>query len=70
MELANDVVFLSLVNAFFMKARLRDIEEFGFRFKEILFVDTPPKPFPQFGIQLGCVHIKKGYVGDCKVGEL
>jgi len=27
---------------------------------------TPPKPWPQFGIQLGVVHLQKGYKGDTK----
>lgn len=63
MEIADNIVFLSLINAFFMKARMRDMKEMGFGFHTILSVDTPPKPWPQFGIQLGAVHIKKDYNG-------
>ena len=66
MEISDNVIFLSLVNAFFFKARFRDIKEAGFGFKEIVFVDTPPKPWPQMGIQLGVVHLQKGYKGDTK----
>ena len=64
MQISDNVVFLSLVNAFFFKARFRDIKEHGFGFKEIVFIETPPKPWPQFGIQLGVVHLQKGYRGD------
>jgi len=66
MEIADNVIFLSLINAFFFKARFRDIKEAGFGFKEIITVDTPPPPWPQFGIQLGVVHLQKGYTGDTK----
>ena len=66
MEIADNVIFLSLINAFFFKARFRDIKEQGFGFKEIIAVDTPPQPWPQFGIQLGVVHLQKGYTGDTK----
>lgn len=61
MKSADNVIFLCLVNAFFMKARIRDIRSAGFGFKEILFVDTPPKPWPQTGFALGAVHIQKGF---------
>ncbi len=66
MEVSDNVVFLCLINAFFMKARLRDIHSSGFGIKEILCVDTPPKPWPQTGFQLGAVHIQRGYKGDIK----
>lgn len=56
-------VFLCLVNAFFMKARMRDMREAGFGMKEILFVPTPPKPWPQTGFALGAVHVQRGYAG-------
>lgn len=63
MEVADNVVFLCLVNAFFMKARQQDIVDAGFAMKEILFVPTPAKPWPQTGFSLGAVHIQKGYLG-------
>lgn len=66
MEVADNVVFLCLVNAFFMKARQRDMKEHGFGMKEILFVDTPPPPWPQTGFSLGAVHIQRGYDGPVK----
>lgn len=68
MTVSNNVVFLCLVNAFFMKARVRDIAAAGFALKEILYVDTPPKPWPQTGFQLGAVHVQRGYKGLVKIG--
>ena len=66
MELADNIVFLSLINAFFMKARLRDMKESNFNFHTIMCLATPPAPWPQFGIQLGAIYIKKDYNGDVK----
>lgn len=65
-EVANNVVFLSLGNAFFFTARLRIVRSMGFGFKEIIFIDHPPKPWPKFGAQLAVTHIQKGYNGACK----
>ena len=62
MEVANNVVFLQLINATFYKARLRDMNNNNFKIKEIWCIDTP-KEFPQFGFQMGCVHYKKDYKG-------
>lgn len=70
MEISRNVVFLCLVNAFFMKARMRDMADAGFDLKEILFVPTPPKPWPQTGFALGAVHIQRGYKGDVKMSNL
>lgn len=63
MEVADNVVFLCLVNAFFMRARQKDMLEAGFGMKEILFVPTPAKPWPQTGFSLGAIHIQKNYFG-------
>lgn len=68
MKLADNVVFLSLVNAWFMKARVADVREAGFGMREILFVDTPGKPWPQTGFQLGAVWVQRGYEGSVRVG--
>jgi len=62
MEVANNIVFLQLINASFFKARLRDIKQQKFGIKEIWCIDTP-KEFPQFGFQMGCVHYCKNYTG-------
>ena len=63
MEVADNIVFLQLINATFYKARLRDLKSKNFGIKEIWMIDTP-KEFPQFGFQMGCVHYQKNYKGN------
>lgn len=63
MVVADNVVFLALLNAWFMKARVADVRKAGFGLVEILMLDTPPKPWPQTGFQLAAVHAKRGYTG-------
>lgn len=63
MEVADNIVFLQLINATFYKARLRDMFNNNFGIKEIYMVDTP-KEFPQFGFQLGCVYYARNYSGE------
>lgn len=70
MRVADNVVFLCLVNAFFMKARQKDMADAGFGMKEILFVPTPPKPWPQTGFSLGAVHIQRGWKGPLEMFPL
>ncbi len=61
-ELADNVVFLITINHFTaLKARFRDMEKAGFAIREIALVDTPPKPWPQSGFQLGAIHFQRGY---------
>lgn len=60
---ADNVVFLCLGNALFFKKRIRLINQANFGFKEIVFIDTPPPPWPQFGIQMAVVHLQKDYRG-------
>ena len=63
-NLAENVVFLQFVNAFFMKARVRLMKEYGFEIKDIWYIDTPPKPWPQTGFQVGCIYwTRKGMEG-------
>lgn len=63
MEVADNVVFLALLNAWFMRARVADMRKAGFGIVEVLMVDTPPKPWPQTGFQLAAVHAKRGHRG-------
>jgi len=63
MALADNIVFLSLVNAFFMRARVQDMRMAGFGIVEIRMIPTPPKPWPQTGFQLGATYIRRGYTG-------
>lgn len=69
MQIADNIVFLQLINATFYKARLRDIFNNGFGIKEIALLDTPPE-FPQYGFQLGCVYYKKQHKGDIKFSKI
>ena len=68
-QVADNVIFLQLINAIWYKARLRDMKERGFGIKEIVFVDTP-KEFPQFGFQLGCVYFKRKYKGRVIISKI
>ncbi len=61
MEIADNVIFLCLTNAWFMRARQRDMREVGFGMVEILDLPMPPKPWPQTGFYLSATHIAKGY---------
>jgi len=66
MEVADNIVFLQLINATFYKARLRDMWNKNFGIKEIYAIKTP-KEFPQFGFQMGCVYYKKNWIGETKI---
>jgi hypothetical protein len=66
MEVADNIVFLQLINATFYKARLRDIREKNFSIVEIWCIDTP-KEFPQFGFQMGCIYYRRDYKGNIKI---
>lgn len=67
MEIASNVVYLTTINHYTTKRRIRDIRELGFGMKEIYCVPTPAKPFPQLGFQLAAVHIQKDYTGKIEV---
>jgi hypothetical protein len=56
-------VFLCLINAWFMRARQRDMQEMGFGLVEILHVPVPPPPWPQAGFSLGAGWIRRGWTG-------
>jgi len=70
MQVSSNVVFLVTLNHFQTKARMRMIENAGFRFKEIALVETPPLPWPQSGFQVAAVHIQRGWNGDCKFSKI
>jgi hypothetical protein len=67
MRVSDHVVFLSLINAFWMRARLADVKAEGFGFVELLMLDTPPLPWPQTGFQLGATYLRRGYAGPTKL---
>ena len=62
MTLAKNIVFLTSINHYATKARLRDMLQANFGIKEFYCFDTP-KSFPQSGFQLAAVHTQLGYTG-------
>lgn len=70
MEIAPNVVFLALLNAWFMRARMEDMRRARFGIVEALLLDTPSKPWPQTGFQLAAVHIKRGHTGPMNFTQL
>ena len=67
MEVSDNIVYLTTINHYTTKARLRDIYSKGFGIKEFYCVQTPEKPWPQLGFQLAAVHVQRGYTGDIKM---
>ena len=64
MQVADNVVFLCLINAWFMRARQRDICQAGFGLVEVLHIEKlPPKPWPQAGFSLGAGWLRRGWNG-------
>ena len=62
MTLADNIVYLTSINHYTTKARLRDMRQAGFGLKEFYCFDTP-KSFPQSGFQLAAVHTQRGWTG-------
>lgn len=63
MDCADNVVFLCLINAWFMTARQRDIRQAGFGLVEILCLPSPLPPWPQAGFALGAGWLRRGWQG-------
>ena len=59
-----NIVFLDKINAWGTTARLNLIEEAGWEIVEKARVKQPKKPFPQMGMQLAAVHIRRGRSGN------
>ncbi len=62
MSLTDNIVFLTSINHYATKARIRDMLSANFGIKEFYCFDTP-KSFPQSGFQLAAVHTQRGYTG-------
>ena len=62
MEIADNIVYLTSINHYTTKARLRDMTQAGFGIKEFYCFDTP-KSFPQSGFQLAAVHTQREWIG-------
>lgn len=67
MKVANNIVYLTTINHYTTKKRIRDMRENDFAIKEIYCVPTPRKPWPQLGFQLGAIHTQRGYSGDIRM---
>jgi len=60
MEVADNIVYLTSINHYTTKRRIRDMRDAGFGIKEFYCIPTP-KTFPQSGFQLAAVHTQRGY---------
>jgi hypothetical protein len=66
--ISDNIIFLITVNHLIgLRRRLSDMNKAGFGIKEILFVDTPPPPWPQSGFQLGALHLQRGWKNKTKL---
>ena len=63
MKVADNIVYLTTINHYTTKRRIREMRENNFAIKEIYCVPTPTKPWPQLGFQLAAVHTQRGYDG-------
>jgi len=67
LRVADNVVFGPVkIDIMSSKKRNRMIRDLGHRLKEVVIIDTPPRPFPQTGFQYYCFHWQRGYEGDVK----
>lgn len=64
MKISNNIVYLTTINHYTTKKRIRDMRENNFAIKEIYCVPTPKNPWPQLGFQLGAIHTQRGYSGE------
>lgn len=67
MKVADNIVYLTTINHYTTKKRIRDMRKYNFSIAEIYCVSTPTKPWPQLGFQLAAVHTKRNYNGDIKM---
>ena len=63
MRIADNIVYLTTINHYTTKRRIRDMKEKGFGIKEFYCVNTPTKPWQGSGFQLGAVHTKRDWSG-------
>lgn len=66
MTISKNIVYLTTINHYTTKRRIRDMISARFSLKEIYCVATPKKEFPQLGFQLGAIHTQKDWDGDIK----
>jgi hypothetical protein len=63
MQVSNNIVFLALVNAWFVRARQEDIRRAGFGMVELFEVPVPAAPWPRFGMTLAAGWLRRGWEG-------
>ena len=63
MRISDNIVYLTTINHYTTKRRIREMREYNFAIKEIYCVDTPKKQWPQLGFQLAAVHTQRDYSG-------
>ena len=66
MKISKNIVYLTTINHYTTKRRIRDMISAKFSLKEIYCVPTPKKDFPQLGFQLAAVYTQRNYKGDTK----
>ncbi|MDO5527871.1 MAG: hypothetical protein Q4F71_00555 [Paracoccus sp. (in: a-proteobacteria)] len=69
LKIADNIVFLCVLNHFTTKRRIVLIREAGFSMRRIFLVPTPPD-WPSSGFQVAAVWLQRGYTGDISTGEL
>jgi hypothetical protein len=67
MKVSDNIVYLTTINHYTTKKRIRDMRKYNFSIAEIYCVPTPTKPWPQLGFQLAAVHTKRDHGGDIKM---
>ena len=67
MKISDNIVYLTTINHYTTKKRIRDMRNYGFSIAEIYCVPTPTKPWPQLGFQLGAIHTQRGHTGEIKM---
>jgi hypothetical protein len=67
MKVSDNIVYLTTINHYTTKKRIRDMRENNFAIKEIYCVPTPQKPWPQLGFQLGAIHTQRNYNGGIQM---
>ena len=64
MKIADNIVYLTTINHYTTKRRIRDMKEMGFGIKEFYCVNTPTsKTWQGSGFQLGAIHTKRDLNG-------
>ena len=68
MTVADNIVFLTTINHYWLKARLRDMRNADFGFREIRLLHTP-STFPSSGFQIGAVYTQRQWHGQMVVSH-